>query len=445
MARSSFLPYGRHVIDDDDVAAVVAALRSDWLAGGGPRVAQFEAAIAARVGAPFAVAVSSATAGLHLAAIAAGLGPGDEVITTPLTFAASANCILYAGATPVFADVRADSLNLDPAQVERRLTPRTAAIIAVDYAGLPADLDELRAIAARASARRADGRRVLLIEDAAHALGARYRDRPVGSIADLTVFSFHPVKHIATGEGGLVTTDDPRLAARLRRLRNHGISTDARDRQAAAQWYYEMVELGFNYRLTDIQAALGLSQLGKLDRFLARRDAIARRYEARLSGHRALRLPARLPDRTHAWHLYPIRLRAHASIGDAAPATARQQTESDVAALRDRVYAAMHAQRIGVQVHYIPVYLHPYYRWRFGDQQGSCPVAEAAYQGLLSLPIFPAMSDSDVDDVVSALEQALSQALEPATGRGTLARADAPAIGSGQPVPATVPAPAGRR
>jgi len=395
MARTALLPYGRHWIDDADIAAVAAALRSAWVAGNGPIGAQLESAIAARVGAREAIAVSSGTAGLHLAALAAGLGPGDEAITTPLTFAASANCVLYGGATPVFADVRPDTLTLDPEQVRQKLTPRTAAVIAVDYAGLPADLDELRAICEEASARRTDGRRVLLIEDAAHSLGATYRGRPVGSLADMTVFSLHPVKHITTGEGGVVATDDGALAGRLRRLRNHGISSEARERAAAGQWFYEMVELGFNYRLSDLQAALGLSQLAKLDRFLARREALAQQYEQRLERLRTagwVRLPARLPDRRHAWHLYPIRVVA---------------ADGDHAALRARVYAAMHAQRIGVQVHYIPVYFHPFYRRHLGDLRGSCPVAEAAYEGLLSLPIFPAMSDGDVDDVVEALEQAL--------------------------------------
>jgi UDP-4-amino-4,6-dideoxy-N-acetyl-beta-L-altrosamine transaminase len=391
--RSTYLPYGRHSIDDDDVAAVVEALRSGFIAGGGPQGDRLEAAVAARVGARFAVAVSSATAGLHLGMLAAGIGSGDEVITSPLTFAASANCALYAGATPVFADVRADTLNLDPEEVLRHASDKTAAIVAVDYAGLPADIDELRAIADRLAKQGTNHRRVMIIEDAAHSLGAIYKQRPVGSLADMTVFSFHPVKHVATGEGGLVTTDDPQLAARLRRLRSHGISTEARERQTAGQWFYEMVELGFNYRLTDIQAALGLSQLRKLDRFLERREEIARRYDRLLAGHPMIQIPARQDDRTHAWHIYPIRL---ISPGD------------DSGELRARVFHFLQGEKIGVQVHYIPVHYHPYYQERFGDRRGAYPVAETAYNRLLSLPIFPAMLDDDVEDVVSRLERALT-------------------------------------
>jgi perosamine synthetase len=413
MSRSTFLPYGRQTIDEDDVAAVVAALRTEHIAGDGPIGEQFERALAERVGARYAVAVSSATAGLHLAALAAGLGSGDEAITSPLTFAASANCVVYTGATPVFADVRDDTLNLDPARVAERLTPRTAAIIGVDYAGLPCDMDELRALAAQATARRGDGRRVYLIEDAAHALGAEYKGQPVGALADMTVFSFHPVKHIATGEGGLVATDDPALAARLRRLRSHGISTQARQRNEAGQWFYEMVDLGFNYRLTDVQCALGLSQLAKLDRFLARRETIARRYERRLQGHPRLRLPARLPDRTHAWHIYPVRIVPTGADGGGVSGQDGTATDlPDAAALRQRVFTGMRARNYGVQVHYIPVHFHPYYREHFGDQRGRYPVAERAYAGLLSLPMFPAMTDEDVDGVVHALEAVLAEPLE---------------------------------
>ena len=250
--RKTLLPYGRQTLDDDDIHAIVNVLRSDWLTTG-PKVEEFEEAFAARVGAKYAVSFSSGTAALHGAAFAAGLKAGDEAITTPMTFCATANCALYQGARPVFADVCRDTLNLDPEQAITKITSKTRAILPVDYAGHPADLDAILQIAERNG--------LIVIEDACHALGAEYRGRLVGSIAHMTVFSFHPVKHLTTGEGGMVTTERPDLAKTLRRFRNHGIDSDARQRQTAGQWHYEMVLLGFNYRLTDIGCALGLSQM----------------------------------------------------------------------------------------------------------------------------------------------------------------------------------------
>jgi len=259
--RKTLLPYGHQNIDEDDIRAVVEVLRSDWITTG-PKVAEFEEAFAEYVGARYAVSFSSGTAALHGAAFAASLGPGDEAITTPMTFCATANCVLYQGARPVFADVCPDTLNLDPDEVGRRITSHTKAILPVDYAGHPADLDPLLELA--------DRHGLVVIEDACHALGAEYKGRRVGSISHMTMFSFHPVKHITTGEGGMVTTNDVELARRLRMFRNHGIDSDARQRQAQGQWYYEMVALGYNYRLTDIGCALGLSQLRRLDANLAR-------------------------------------------------------------------------------------------------------------------------------------------------------------------------------
>src|SRR5437763_993005 len=269
--RETLLPYGRQAIDDDDIQAVVEVLRSDWLTTG-PKVAEFEEAFAQRVGAKHAVSFSSGTAALHAAAFAAELKPGDEAITTPLTFAATANCVLYQGATPVFADVTPDTLNLDPKQVAFGINSRTRAIFPVDYAGHPCDLDPLLQLAERHG--------VVVIEDACHALGAEYGGRRIGSLSHMTVFSFHPVKHITTGEGGMVTTDNAEFAKTLRCFRNHGISSDARHRQSASQWHYEMVLLGFNYRLPDIACALGLQQLKDLEANLARRREIAARYTA---------------------------------------------------------------------------------------------------------------------------------------------------------------------
>ena len=267
----SFIPYGRQSIDEKDVAAVCSVLRSDWLTTG-PKVGEFERAVADYVGAEHGAAVSSGTAALHCAMYALGIGPGDEVIVPPMTFAATANCVVYQGGTPVFADVEPDTLLIDPAEVERKITDRTRAIIAVDYAGQPCDYEALRRIA--------DRHGLALVADGCHALGAEYRGRKDGTLADMTAFSFHPVKHVATGEGGMVVTDDEAFAEKIRLFRNHGITTDHRQREALGSWFYEMVDLGYNYRMTDIQCALGISQLKKLPEFLERRRLIAARYDA---------------------------------------------------------------------------------------------------------------------------------------------------------------------
>jgi perosamine synthetase len=369
------LPYGRQTIEDADLAAVAEVLRGDWLTTG-PKVAEFERAVAGFTGAAEAVAVNSGTAALHCAMAALNVGPGDEVIVPAITFAATANCVAYRGGTPVFADVDPDTLLIDPASVEARLTARTKAVIAVDYAGQPCDYNALREITSR--------RGLALVADACHALGATYHGRPVGSLADLSTFSFHPVKPITTGEGGMVTTDAPEWARRMRAFRNHGITTDHRQREAAGSWYYEMVELGFNYRLTDLQCALGLAQLPRLPGWLRRREEIARRYHRAFAGNPAVRPLAELSGRTHGRHLYVVR----------------------VAGDRKRVFTELRARGVGVQVHYIPVHLHPFYRERFGTGPGLCPAAEAAYESILSLPIFPAMSDADVDRMVVTLANA---------------------------------------
>ena len=380
--RETLLPYGRQSIDESDIQAVVETLRSDWLTTG-PKVAEFEEAMAAWIGAKYAVSFSSGTAALHAAAFTAGLEPGDEAITSPLTFAATANCVLYQGATPVFTDVLEDTLNLDAGLAAAKITPHTKAILPVDYAGHPADLNSFLQLA--------DRHGLIVIEDACHALGAEYRRRRVGSVAHMTVFSFHPVKHLTTGEGGMVTTDNPAFAETLRRFRNHGISSDTRHRQSDGQWHYEMVLLGFNYRLTDIARALGLEQMKKLEGNLARRRQIAARYSDEFRN-----LPGVLPPRTRtdvnpAWHLYPIRLDFTRLCAD-----------------RGQVFRALRAENIGVNVHHIPVHFHPYYRDRFGYKGGEYPVAEAAYECLVSLPMFHGMTDEDVDDVVRALGKVLA-------------------------------------
>lgn len=376
-----FIPYARQSVAEDEVEAVCETLRSDWLTTG-PRVEEFEEALARFAGARHGVAVSSGTAALHAAMFAVGVEPGEEVIVPPMTFAATANCVLYQGATPVFADVDPDTLLIDPREVEARITPRTRAVIAVDYAGQPCRYDALRDLA------RQHG--LALVADACHALGADYGGRPVGSLADLTVFSFHPVKHITTGEGGMVTTDQAALAERMRRFRNHGISADHHKRAEHGTWYYEMVELGHNYRLTDFQCALGCRQLEKLPRWLERRREIAARYEGAFSEMEGISPLVVRDGVTPAYHLYVIRVEA-----------ARAGTG------RDELFERMRRASIGVNVHYIPVHLHPYYRDALGTAPGLCPVAEESYERILSLPMFPAMSNDDVERVTATVRDAL--------------------------------------
>ena len=382
--RSAWLPYGRQLIEDDDVRAVIDALRAD-LVTTGPLVAEFERRFAATVSARHAVAVSSGTAALHAAVFAADVGAGDEVVTTPLTFVATANAVLYQGGVPRFADVRPDTLTLDPDSLRKAMTPRTRAVLPVHFAGQPCDLDFVREIAR--------GRGLRVIEDAAHALGAEYRGRRVGALSDLTVFSLHPVKHITTGEGGMVTTDDDELAERLRRFRNHGLATDSRARQARGALHSEMVDLGYNYRLTDVQCALGLSQLGKLDRFLAARERIAERYLANLKDQAGLRLPEIAPGVRHAWHLFPILLDIERLTVD-----------------RATVFHALRAENIGVTVHYLPAYWHPYYV-RLGYARGLCPRAEDVAGRVLSLPMHAGMTGADVEDVIRAVRKVLGHYL----------------------------------
>ncbi|RJP27545.1 MAG: UDP-4-amino-4,6-dideoxy-N-acetyl-beta-L-altrosamine transaminase [Candidatus Omnitrophota bacterium] len=379
--NKKLLPYGRHSVSEEDIRAVVEVLRSDWLTTG-PKIAEFEQQIAEFVGVKEGVAVNSGTAALHCAMFAAGIGPGDEVIVPPLTFAATANCILYMGGRPVFADIEPDTLLLDPAEVEKKITDKTKAVIAVDYAGQPCDYDALRAIT--------DRHGLLLIADSCHALGARYKDRPIGSLADLTCFSFHPVKHITTGEGGMVVTDNPDFAEPIRRFRNHGITTDHRQRSERGTWYYEMTDLGFNYRITDFQCALGISQLKRLQEWVSRRREIAASYDRVFVDVDAVQMVRIRPDAYHAYHLYPILLRLE-----------------KLNISRTILFQELVSAGIGVNVHYIPVHLHPYYRRRFQTGAGNCPHAEQRYEQLLSLPMFPAMRDDDVEFVIQQITQVI--------------------------------------
>jgi UDP-4-amino-4,6-dideoxy-N-acetyl-beta-L-altrosamine transaminase len=380
--RSTFLPYARQWLDENDLAAVMAALQGDYLTTG-PLVPELESKIAETVGARYAVAFSSGTAALHAACSAAGVGPGGEVITSPMTFAASANCALYQQARPVFADIDERTYNLDPERVQALVGERTQAIIAVDFTGQPADLAALRRIA--------ESRGIALIEDAAHALGASYQGIKVGAWSDMTVFSLHPVKHITSGEGGIVTTDDETCWMKLKRFRNHGIVREPEwlEQERSGTWYYEMQDLGYNYRLTDFQAALAISQLTKLEAFVERRRAIADRYNEAFCDLDAVVLPYQDGAGESSWHLYVVQL---------VPERLRVS--------RDEIFARLQAENIGVNLHYIPVYLHPFYR-RLGYEPGLCPNAEKLYSRMLTLPLFPAMTDRDVEDVIHAFRKVI--------------------------------------
>ncbi|MEV5239559.1 aminotransferase class I/II-fold pyridoxal phosphate-dependent enzyme [Streptomyces cinnamoneus] len=382
MTDSSMVPLCAPVIEDDEIAAAVEVLRSGWLAAG-PKVAQFEAAFGQSVGAPHAIAVDSATAGLHLTLAALGTGPGDEVVVPSLTWPATVNVVELLGARAVFADVLPGTLLLDPADVERRITGRTRAVVPVHYAGAPVDLARLRAVAA--------GRGIALVHDAAHALGTRYGDERIGAGPEPVVFSFHPAKNITTAEGGMVTVADDELAERIRLLRFHGITRDSWSRHnAGGPAGYEVMEPGWKYTMSDLHAALGLVQLPKLGRFNARRAELAARYRELLCGLDGIRLPDVPPyAHTHAWHLYVIQLEPKRLAVD-----------------RDTFVAELKELGVGAGVHYAPVHLHHYYRRRpatGGPAAGHLPVTEAAAGSIVSLPLFAGMSDAQQDRVVAAV------------------------------------------
>lgn len=378
---NDFIPYGRHLIDSEDIQAVVETMHSDWLTTG-PRIELFENAFASFVSSKHAVALSSGTAALHAMMFAIGVGANDEVILSPMTFAASANAILYQKATPVFCDVEKDTLLIDPNRIEKKITPRTKALLAVDYAGQPCDYEALAEIA-----RRHD---LFLLADSCHSLGAEYKGRKIGEIADLTAFSFHPVKNITTGEGGMVTTGHGEFAGRIRSFRNHGIKTDHKQRFEQGTWFYEMVDLGFNYRLTDIQSALGMSQLSKLPGWLEKRRSIARTYKESFSDLEAVEPLVSHPDRNHTYHLYVIRLDLEL-----------------LQAGRKEIFTALRNEKLGVNVHYIPVHFHPYYREKFGLGPGLCPVAESAYERIITLPLHHGMDERQVEQVIAAVRKVI--------------------------------------
>jgi perosamine synthetase len=371
-----YLSYGCQKVDEDDIQAVIETLRSPFLTQG-PKVKQFEQAIAEYVGSKYAVAFCNGTAALHGACYAAGINEGDEVITSPITFAASANCVRYVGGTVVFADIDEHTYNIDPEQIRSKITSKTKVIIPVDFTGQPVDIDVIMDIAKE--------HKLVVIEDGAHSLGASYKGRKVGTQADMTMFSFHPVKPVTTAEGGIIVTNNESYYEKLLKFRSHGIEPTVYAEEQG-DWYYEMTELGYNYRMTDLQAALGVSQMKKLDYFIKRRQEIATMYNEALKNVPGITVPKQLEETESGWHLYMIQLDE---------------------ANRKQVFDTMRAANIGVHVHYIPVYWHPYYQ-NLGYEQGLCPVAEAWYKKALTLPIHPRLNDDEINYIVSILKEQIS-------------------------------------
>lgn len=370
-----YIPYGRQYVDDEDIEEVVKVLKSDFLTTG-PVITEFEKKVADYVGAKYAVAVSNGTAALHAACYAENIKEGDEVITTPITFAASSNCVLYCGAVPVFADIDPKTYNIDPEDIERKITDRTKAIIAVHFTGQPCEMERIHEIA--------DRHGLIVIEDAAHALGAIYEGKKVGSLSEMTTFSFHPVKHITTGEGGMVLTNHQELYERLKLFRTHGITREEHLlRKNDGPWYYEQLDLGYNYRITDIQCALGISQMKKLPYFLERRKEIAERYQEAFADCDNIQCPYQKPGCENAWHLYVIRIKG---------------------GKRKEVFEKLREAGIGVNVHYIPVYQHPYYQ-EHGYKDISCPNAEQYYEEAISLPIYPALKEAEQEYVIETVQK----------------------------------------
>jgi len=371
------IPYGHQQIDKSDIASVARVLKGDWITQG-PAVEQFEQAIARYCKVKYAVAFSSGTAALHGAYAAAGIGPGDEVITTPMTFAATANAIVYCGGKPVFADIQEDTLNINPEEIKKKITKRTKALAPVDFAGHPAELDSIKKIAREHN--------LFVIEDAAHALGSEYNGKKVGSFSDMTIFSFHPVKAITTGEGGMIVTERKDFYDRLMAFRNHGIIK----KPGKGPWYYEIQTPGYNFRLTDMQCALGLSQFKKLDKFVQRRREIVRQYNQAFRNVPGLMLPIEKAYAKSAYHLYPIRLRLEL-----------------LKTGRRKIFEALREKGLGVQVHYIPLHLHPFYKKTFGYKKGDFPNAERYYERTISIPLFPGMTHAQARYVIKTIRTIL--------------------------------------
>lgn len=378
--RESPIYYGRQCIEQDDIDAVAEVLRSDLITCG-PKVAALEEELCRITGAKYAVVVANGTAALHLAALSAGFGEGDEVIVSAITFAASANCVLYCGAKPVFADIRPDTYNMDVEAVERLITPRTKGIVAVDFTGQSVEHDALRRICEK--------HKLILIEDAAHAIGTKYKGKPIGGIADMTCFSFHPVKTVTAGEGGAITTNDEGLYRRLMRVRTHGITRNREEmvHPVDGAWYNEQVELGYNYRMTDFQAALLLNQLKKLPRFSARRKEIVQKYDRAFADMPEITIQREIPESDTTRHLYVIRLNLDRLRCD-----------------RKQFFDALFAENTCPQVHYLPVYWHSYYE-KLGYERGLCPNAEKYYEEAMSIPLYYSLTDGDVEDVIHAVKK----------------------------------------
>ncbi|WP_206777076.1 MULTISPECIES: UDP-4-amino-4,6-dideoxy-N-acetyl-beta-L-altrosamine transaminase [Bacillus cereus group] len=380
--RNHYLPYGKQSIDEDDIQAVINVLKSDFITTG-PTIKQFENQVAAYVGAKYAVAFSSGTAALHGACFAAGISNDDEVITTSMTFAASSNCVLYQGGVPVFTDIKSDTYNIDPNLIKDKITNKTKAIIPVHFTGQPVELEKISKIAQEYN--------LTVIEDAAHALGSTYKKKKIGSISDMTMFSFHPVKHITTGEGGIITTNNEDYYQKLLQFRTHGITRNPNNlTENHGPWYYEMQFLGYNYRMTDIQAALGLSQLQKLDSFIAKRKQYVSMYNMALKDLPEVILPKQLDHVDSSWHLYIIQLNLPMLKVD-----------------RKEIFQALQQENIGVNVHYIPIHLQPYYQ-KLGYQKGICPNAEKLYESIITLPLFSEMSEQDANDVIQAVKKVIN-------------------------------------
>lgn len=375
-----FLPFSLPEIGQEEIDEVADTLRSGWLTNG-PKTHAFEEAFREATGAKHAVALSSCTAGLHLALLAAGVGPGDEVITTPLTFAATVSMIIHTGATPVLADIREDDYNIDPEQIERRITAKTKAIIPVHYAGQPCRMDEIMALAR--------ARDLRVIEDAAHALGASYKGKPIGAIGDCATFSFYPIKPITTGQGGMLTTDNEELAERVKLLSLHGLSKNAWDRYSdKGSAFYQVLAPGFNYVMTDIQAAIGIHQMRRLPAFQEQRVNFARQYDEQLADLPEITRPSVRDDADHCWHLYAVRVDTERlTIG------------------RDEFLEELRALGIGSSVHFIPIHYHPFFSDRLGLREGDFPVAERVFNGLISLPLYSRMTSADVTRVAAALHK----------------------------------------
>ncbi len=381
--RGSFLPFHQPLLDSDDERAVVETLRSGWLTTG-PRTKSFEQELAAYTGSKRCVAVNSCTAALHLALEASGVGPGDEVITAPITFASTANVIVHRGARPVFVDVEPDTLNIDATAIEASITPRTKAVIPVDFAGHPCELDTIMSLGAR--------RGITVIEDAAHAIGAEYKGRRVGGLADMTCFSFYATKNITSGEGGALTTNHQERADRIGIMALHGISRDAWKRYGTDGYrHWDIIAPGYKYNMFDLQAALGRSQFQKMERFYARRLALKLRLDAGLADLPEIRLPAERSWVKHAYHLYPI-------------VVATEKLTAD----RDTIMNAIQAENIGIGIHFRAVHLHPYYAETFGFERGMFPNAEYFSDRTISLPLYPRMTDADADDVVAAVRKVIA-------------------------------------